>query len=193
MKRRHSIPAFSLLAFCALGAFSASVATVPSAAASSTAAAKDSVAVGLPAPDFTLPGQDGKTVSPKDFDGKWVVLYFYPKNFTGGCTLEARNFQRDSAAYAKFDAAILGISVDSPDSHTRFCAKEGLHFKLLADTTGAISARYGSLKSILGKRLSARNTFLIDPHGKIARIFLEVKPATHSGEVLVALGELGKK
>jgi peroxiredoxin Q/BCP len=156
------------------------------------AAEKDSVAVGQPAPAFTLPDQTGKPISPKDFSGQWVVLYFYPKDFTSGCTLEAHNFQRDSAQYAAADAVILGVSLDTPGSHKDFCAKEGLRFKLLADSGGVVSARYGSLKNYLGKKLSARNTFVIDPQGKVARIFLGVSPAKHSEEVLAALAELRK-
>jgi peroxiredoxin Q/BCP len=136
------------------------------------------VFVGKPAPDFTLPSQDGKPVSPKDFKGKWVVLYFYPKDFTGGCTLEAHNFQKDSAAYAKLDAVILGVSMQSQSSHKDFCAKEGLGFRLLADTAGMVSKRYGSIKNIIGMKLSARNTFLIDPQGNIARIILDVRRET---------------
>lgn len=185
IKRTTLIPALSLLACCAFSA--------PAHASAAPAPAKDSVAVGMPAPDFTLPNQDGKPVSPKDFSGKWVVLYFYPKDFTGGCTLEAHNFQKDSAAYAKANAVILGVSLDTPNSHKEFCAKEGLGFKLLADSAGLVSARYGSLNSYLGKKLSARHTFLIDPQGKIARIFPDVKPATHSAEVLAALAEPAKK
>jgi peroxiredoxin Q/BCP len=155
-------------------------------------AAQDSVAVGRPAPDFTLPDQEGKLLGPKDFAGHWLVLYFYPKDFTGGCTLEAHNFQRDSAKYAAADAVILGVSLDTPGSHKDFCAKEGLRFKLLADSGGVVSARYGSLKDFVVKKLSARNTFLIDPQGKVARVFLGVKPATHSEEVLAALADLRK-
>lgn len=151
------------------------------------------VAVGRSAPDYSLPSQDGHAVGPKDFAGKWVVLYFYPKDFTGGCTLEARNFQKDSAAYEKANAVVVGVSVDSPDSHQKFCTQEGLRFKLLSDTAAAVSARYGSLNSILGKKLSARHTFILDPHGKVARIYRSVKPAGHSAEVLGALGELRKR
>jgi peroxiredoxin Q/BCP len=182
------------LAAFAFSSIPATAASAPAAGTTAPAApaAQDSLAIGQPAPVFTLPAQDGKPVGPKDFPGKWVVLYFYPKDFTGGCTLEAHNFQRDSAAYARANAVILGVSLDSRDSHERFCAKEGLTFKLLADSAGAVSARYASLHSILGKKLSARNTYLIDPEGKIARIFRGVKPAEHSSEVLAALGELRK-
>jgi thioredoxin-dependent peroxiredoxin len=156
------------------------------------AAASDSIAIGRPAPDFSLPDQDGKRFGPKDFAGHWLVLYFYPKDFTGGCTLEAHNFQKDSAKYAAADANIVGVSLDTPGSHKDFCAKEGLRFKLLADSGGVVSARYGSLHNILGKKLSARNTFLVDPQGNVAMVFKGVKPAVHSDEVLAALSELRK-
>src|ERR1700732_2294465 len=99
-------------------------------------------AVGSTAPDFTLNSQESKAVSLHDFKGKWVVLYFYPKDFTSGCTVEAHNFQRDQAAYDKARAVILGVSVDTADSHQSFCAKEGLSFKLLADTEKTVSEAY---------------------------------------------------
>ena len=149
--------------------------------------------VGQPAPDFSLKNQDGKQVSLKDYRGKWIVLYFYPKDFTSGCTLEAHNFQRDIASYEKANAVILGVSVDTEDSHKSFCAKEGLSFKLLADTENKVSTTYGSIMEYQGNKLSARNTFLIDPQGKIARVFEKVKPPAHSEEVLAALAELQKK
>jgi len=149
--------------------------------------------VGQAAPDFSLKNQDGKQVSLKDYRGKWVVLYFYPKDFTGGCTLEAHNFQRDIASYEKANAVILGVSVDTEDSHKSFCAKEGLSFKLLADTENKVSTTYGSIMEYQGNKLSARNTFVIDPRGKIARVFEKVKPPAHSEEVLAALAELQKK
>ncbi len=147
---------------------------------------------GSPAPQFTLKSQDGTPVSLKDFRGKWVVLYFYPKDFTSGCTLEAQNFQRDLAEYEKHNAVIVGISVDNPDSHKQFCVKEGLSFKLLADTTHNVSEEYGTLTH-MGFTHAARNTFLITPDGKIARVFDDVKPAEHSSQVLAALTELEKK
>jgi peroxiredoxin Q/BCP len=100
--------------------------------------------VGQPAPDFTLKSDEGKTISLKDYRGKWVVLYFYPKDFTSGCTLEAHNFQRDIEQYKKAGAVILGVSVDNTDSHQSFCTKEGLSFKLLADTEVKVSEFYGS-------------------------------------------------
>jgi len=149
--------------------------------------------VGKPAPQFTLKSNEGKTVNLKDYKGKWVVLYFYPKDFTSGCTIEAKNFQRDIAKYEAVKAVVLGVSVDTADSHKDFCTKEGLSFKLLADTEKTVSDAYGSVMEYQGNKLSARNTFIIDPKGNIAKVFLKVKPMPHSEEVLAALAELGAK
>jgi peroxiredoxin Q/BCP len=146
--------------------------------------------VGTPAPDFTLNSQDGKPVSLHDFKGKWVVLYFYPKDFTPGCTIEAHNFQRDLAQYEQKNAVIVGVSVQDEDSHQKFCTKEGLSFKLLADTKQEVSTQYDSVMNIGVAKISARHTFLIDPQGKVEKVWLEVKPDKHSAEVLEALAEL---
>lgn len=150
-------------------------------------------AVGAAAPAFTLPAQDGKPVSLKDQRGKWVVLYFYPKDFTGGCTLEAHGFQKALKRFAAANAVVLGVSMDTAESHKDFCAKEGLNFKLLADETGEISKAYGSVTNLGVTKLSARNTFLIDPDGILAKAFLKVSPAKHSEEVLAAIAQLGTK
>jgi peroxiredoxin Q/BCP len=147
---------------------------------------------GSVAPEFSLSSEDGSQVSLKDFRGKWVVLYFYPKDFTTGCTIEAHNFQRDQAEYARRNAVILGVSVDSAESHKNFCAKEGLNFKLLADTKHQVSKQYGSLMNFGVAQISARNTFLIDPQGKIARAFSSVNPSRHSAEMLAVIDELEK-
>ncbi|MBI3477221.1 MAG: peroxiredoxin [Acidobacteria bacterium] len=148
--------------------------------------------VGSLAPEFTLNSQEGKAVSLKDFHGSWVVLYFYPKDFTSGCTVEAHNFQRDQAQYQQKSAVVLGVSVDSADSHKQFCTKEGLNFKLLADTEYKVSNAYGSLTNMGVVKFAARHTFIINPDGKIARAFTEVNPNKHSEEVLAALTELQK-
>ncbi len=148
--------------------------------------------VGKPAPDFNLTSGGGPPVSLKDYRGKWVVLYFYPKDFTSGCTLEAHNFQRDLAKYEQAGAVILGVSVDSAQSHKDFCAKEGLAFKLLADPDAKISTEYGSTMQYEGTTMAARNTFLINPEGKIVKVYTGVKPAEHSDQVLKDLAELKK-
>ncbi|MEQ1946963.1 MAG: peroxiredoxin [Bryobacteraceae bacterium] len=146
--------------------------------------------IGQTAPDFSLPSQDGTKLGLKDFRGKWVVLYFYPKDGTMGCTIEARNFQRDIAKYEQHRAVIVGVSVDSTNSHQEFCAKQGLTFKLLADSEKSVSRQYGSLTNLLGYKIASRNTFLINPDGKIAKVWTGVSPTKHSGEVLEALAQL---
>src|SRR5215471_3403404 len=115
---------------------------------------------GKTAPDFTLKSQDGTPVSLSEYHGKWVILYFYPKDFTSGCTIEAHNFQRDLDKYTENNAVILGVSVDTVDSHKSFCTKEGLNFKLLADSSHEVVQRHGSIMEHNGMTLAARNTFL---------------------------------
>lgn len=148
--------------------------------------------VGQPAPDFSLTSVEGRQVSLKDFKGKWVVLYFYPKDFTSGCTLEAQNFQRDLAKYQNASAIIVGVSADTAQSHKDFCAKEGLNFKLLADPELKAINEYGSATEYKGTKMAARNTFLIDPQGKIAKVYTGVKPAEHSQQVLNDIAQLQK-
>src|ERR1700694_666874 len=157
---------------------------------SSLRAGDKAPAVGAAAPDFTLNSQENKAVSLHDFKGKWVVLYFYPKDFTSGCTVEAHNFQRDLAQYEQKNAVIVGVSVQDEDSHQKFCTKEGLSFKLLADTKQEVSAQYDSVMTYNEAKYSARHTFLIDPQGKVQKVWLEVKPDKHSEEVLAALSQL---
>jgi peroxiredoxin Q/BCP len=140
--------------------------------------------VGQQAPDFSLPSQEGAPVSLKQFHGKYVVLYFYPKDMTQGCTIEAHNFQQDLPKYTAANAVIVGVSVDSTDSHKEFCAKESLTFKLLADTDKKVVDQYGSLNQ---RGMASRNTFLIDPAGKIVKVWTGVNPSKHSEEVLAAL------
>ncbi|HLZ92539.1 MAG TPA: peroxiredoxin [Candidatus Acidoferrum sp.] len=153
-------------------------------------AAGSAPSVGVPAPDFTLNSQENKPVSLHDFKGKWVVLYFYPKDFTSGCTVEAHNFQRDLPQYEQKNAVILGVSVQDEDSHQKFCTKEGLSFKLLADTKQEVSTEYDSVMTYNQAKYSARHTFLIDPRGKVQKVWLEVKADQHSEEVLDALTQL---
>src|SRR5579871_2731162 len=149
--------------------------------------------VGSLAPDFTLTSQEGTPVTLKDYRGKWVVLYFYPKDFSSGCTIEAHNFQRDQPLYQQRNVVVLGVSVDSSDSHKHFCTKEGLNFKLLADMDHKVSSAYGSLTNLGLVKFASRHTFIINPEGKVAKIFTEVNPNKHSEEVLTALAELQKQ
>ncbi len=146
-------------------------------------------AVGTAAPDFTLNSQDGKPVSLHDFKGKWVVLYFYPKDMTTGCTIEAHNFQRDTAKYDALGAVILGVSVQDEKSHQEFCAKEGLNFKLLADTNKDVSEKYDSIMNMGVMKLSARHTFLIGPDGTVRKVWNDVDVKTPSDAALAAIRE----
>lgn len=140
-----------------------------------------------PAPAFTLPTNTGKgTISLSDYRGKWVVLYFYPKDFTSGCTLEAKRFQQDLKKYRAKNTQILGISADNVQSHQEFCNSEGLKFPLLADTKGEVSRAYGSWLGFV----SLRHTFIIDPQGMIRERYTGVNPATHSQDVLARLEQL---
>ena len=147
-------------------------------------------AAGALAPDFTLNAQDGKKVNLRDFRGQWVVLYFYPKDFTSGCTKEARNFQHDLALYEQKHAVILGVSGQDEASHETFCVAVGLHYKLLADAQWELSARYGSVVDLGVAKLSARHTFIIDPAGVIRKVYLKVDPSRHSAQVLADLAAL---
>ena len=162
------------------------------------AAAADTADAGMPqagqsAPAFTLPSQDGTPNSLSAFKGKWVVLYFYPKDGTSGCTLEAHNFQQDSEKYQQMHAVIVGVSVDTVDSHKSFCAKEGLNFKLLSDSDKKVVAQYGSMGNYMGIKIAKRNTFLINPEGKIVKVWTGVDPSHHSAEVLAELGSEEKR
>jgi len=177
MTNRLLIPALFLVTF-ALAPLAAFGSSTPS--------------VGSMAPEFTLTSQEGTPVSLRDYRGKWVVLYFYPKDFTSGCTIEAHNFQRDQPMYQQKGVVVLGVSVDSADSHKQFCTKEGLNFKLLADTDHRVSSAYGSLTNLGLVKFASRHTFIINPEGKIVKVFTEVNPNEHSAEVLSALGELQK-
>jgi thioredoxin-dependent peroxiredoxin len=142
---------------------------------------------GQMAPDFTLPSQDGSKISLDSFRGKWVVLYFYPKDMSQGCTIEAHNFQNALPQFDAKKAVIVGVSVDTSDSHKEFCAKDSLTFHLLADTDHKVTSMYGSAATRNGNVMAARNTFLIDPKGKIAKVWTGVSPATAASDVLAAL------
>jgi len=163
----------ALLMVCAIAAF-----------------AVDQPAVNSAAPTFKMESQEGTPVSLADFKGKWVVLYFYPKDMSQGCTIEAHNFQRDLEKYQQKNAVVLGVSMDTVDSHKQFCAKDGLNFKLLSDEDRSISEKYGSVMEYQGQKYSARNTFLIDPTGVIRKVYTKVNVQKHSEDVLADLDQL---
>jgi peroxiredoxin Q/BCP len=142
------------------------------------------VAAGQAAPDFSLRDQDGATRTLSTYRRRWVVLYFYPKDDTPGCTQEACRFRDDLPALRKLDAEVLGVSVDNPESHDRFSRKYSLPFPLLADTDGKVARQYGALWSLAFIRFAKRHTFIIDPQGKIAKIYRQVRSETHSQEVI---------
>lgn len=148
---------------------------------------------GQVAPTFTLPNQEGTPVNLDSYRGKWVVLYFYPKDMTSGCTIEAHNFQRDLDKYKALNAVILGVSVDTVDSHKQFCTKDSLTFTLLADPDKKVVQAYGSLGNFGPMVIAMRNTFLIDPSGKIVKVWTKVDPNVHSTDVLGALASMQGK
>ena len=143
--------------------------------------------VGEVAPAFTLPSQDGTPISLDQYRGKWVVLYFYPKDMTPGCTIEAHKFQEALPQLEAKNAVVLGVSVDTASSHKQFCTKDGLTFHLLADPDHKVVSTYGSLGSFAGFTIANRNTFLIDPQGKIAKVWVKVNPAHAASDVLAAI------
>jgi len=153
-----------------------------------------SIAVGDNAPDFTLPDQDGNTHTLSDYKGGPVVLYFYPKDHTSGCTKEACGFRDDYSAYQEADVTILGVSPDSSTTHTNFIAKHDLPFTLLADTEREVLKLYAAwgLKKMYGREYEGvlRTTYLIGADGKIAKIYQKVKPAAHSAQILADLEQL---
>lgn len=144
------------------------------------------------APPFTLVDQYNKTHQLADYKGKWLVLYFYPKDDTPGCTTEACHFRDDIYKIRALGAEIIGISVDSTESHTKFSEKYGLPFPLLADTDGQVAKSYGSIWSLGPIKVAKRHTFIISPDGKIARIYRDVKPAEHSAQIIHDLESLQK-
>ncbi len=163
-------------------------------AASVAQAAEKSPAVGSAAPDFKLQDQNGKWHELKNYRGKWVALYFYPKDQTSGCTTQACEFRDNVFAFRDADAVILGVSVDDVESHKEFSEKHGLPFPLLADDKKAVARQYGVLKRFLGtSELARRDTFLIDPEGKVVRHYEDVNPKGHSQLVLKDIKELQAK
>ena len=143
---------------------------------------------GATAPNFTLPSQEDKPVSLADHKGKWVVLYFYPKDQTSGCTLEAHHFQRDLPKYEAANAVVLGVSLDTIESHKAFCAKDSISFKLLADPHHEAIDAYGvPVSSYRDMQFAERTTFLISPGGKIVKVWTVKDIAGHSAAVLAAI------
>src|SRR6202041_670712 len=152
------------------------------------AAGADTLQAGAVAPNFTLPSQEDKPVSLTDYKGKWVVLYFYPKDQTTGCTIEAHNFQRDMAKYDAANAVVLGVSLDTVEGHKTWCSKDTFSFKLLADPDHKVVDMYGvPVKNFGVMKFANRETFLISPDGKVVKVWEKVDPNVHSTEVLAEI------
>jgi len=151
---------------------------------------KKSLEAGQSAPDFKLADQHGKIHTLADFHGKWLALYFYPKDDTPGCTKQACTFRDGLQDLADLGAEVIGVSVDDTSSHADFAKKYHLQFPLLADTAAETTARYHSLINLGIVKFARRNTFLIDPQGKIARIYLSASAAQNSAEVIKDLKHL---
>lgn len=152
--------------------------------------ASDQPAVGQAAPEFELPDQDGQLHSLEDYRDQWVVLYFYPKDETPGCTTEACEFRDNIFAYRKMGAQILGVSLDDIESHKAFAENHGLPFPLLADSEGTVADIYGVKTKMFGSTIAKRQTFIIDPDGILVKHYEKVKPSTHAAEVLSDLETL---
>lgn len=148
---------------------------------------------GEPAPAFSLPDQSGKIRSLEEFRGKWLALYFYPKDDTPGCTEQACKFRDDLAQLSALGAEVVGVSVDTAASHAEFAKKYSLPFPLLADENGEVAARYGSIMNLGVMKLARRNTFLIDPEGKIAKTYVKASTSRNSIEVIEDLKKLATK
>ncbi len=156
------------------------------------AAAQEAPAVGDKAPDFRLQDQSGKWHSLADYQGQWVVLYFYPKDNTPGCTTQACELRDNIFAFRDLGAAVLGVSVDDVASHKAFAEEHGLPFPILADADKKVATSYGVLTKYMGMmELARRDTFIIDPKGKIAKHYMKVDPKGHSEMVLAELKSLG--
>ena len=155
------------------------------------ALAADNVEIGAPAPEFELPDQDGQLHSLEDYRDRWVVLYFYPKDETPGCTTEACEFRDNIFAFRDLNAQILGVSLDDVESHKAFAENHGLPFPLLADVDGTAATAYGVKTRMIGMEIAKRQTFIIGPSGSIRKHYEKVDPSKHSKQVLADLKELG--
>ena len=153
--------------------------------------AAETLTIGVPAPEFELPDQTGQLHSLEDYRDQWVVLYFYPKDDTPGCTTEACEFRDSIFEFREINAQILGVSFDDVESHLKFAEHHQLPFPLLADTEGKAAEAYGVKTRMFGMTVAKRQTFLIDPAGNVAKHYESVTPATHSDQVLADLKELG--
>lgn len=153
--------------------------------------AAEQVTTGDVAPEFELPDQDGQLHSLEDYRDQWVVLYFYPKDETPGCTTEACEFRDNVFAFRKLNAQILGVSLDDVESHQKFAEKHNLPFPLLADIDGVAADAYGVKTKMFGMTVARRQTFVIAPDGTIAKHYPKVKPSEHTAEVLADLEQLG--
>jgi peroxiredoxin Q/BCP len=172
-KAYHFAPVLALAAACTFGL---------------TARAADILAEGAKAPNFSLPSQEDAAVSLAQYKGKWVVLYFYPKDMTTGCTIEAHKFQDALPKLNALNAVVLGVSLDTVESHKTFCTKDSLTFKLLADPDHTVIDAYGVPITARGdNKFAARDTFLISPSGKIVKVWTNVSPNTHTDDVLAAI------
>ena len=176
-----------MLARRALNTLTAGVAAL-ALAIPGMAAGADMPPVGTPAPNFTLPSQDGSPVSLESYKGKWVVLYFYPKDQTSGCSIEAHNFQRDLPKYQALNAVVLGVSLDTVDSHRVWCTKDSFTFKMLADPSHKVVDQHGvPLMTHGADNYASRDTFLISPDGKIMKTWQVKDINAHSSDVLAAI------
>ena len=151
----------------------------------------EQVQMGDPAPDFELKDQSGQLHSIEDYRGKWVALYFYPKDDTPGCTTEACEFRDNIFAFKNLNCQILGVSLDDVESHKEFAEKYSLPFPLLADSSGTTADAYGVKSKYMGMSVAKRQTFLIDPDGNVAKHYEKVDPDSHSQQVLADLEALG--
>ena len=163
---------------------------LPIAVGLGAARSAEQVVVGDPAPDFELRDQNGQLHAIEDYRGKWVALYFYPKDGTPGCTTEACEFRDNIFAFRRLNCQILGVSLDDEESHKAFAEEHGLPFPLLADTTGSAADAYGVKTRMLGMTMAKRQTFLIDPDGRVARHYADVDPDKHSAEIIADLEKL---
>jgi peroxiredoxin Q/BCP len=190
-RRGDSLMRSKIVATGCAGALACLLVMAPRTA--TAAAAADMPSVGAPAPSFSLPSQEDKLVSLADYKGKWVVLYFYPKDQTTGCTIEAHNFQRDLPKYDKLNAVVLGVSLDTVESHKTWCTKDSLTFKLLADPDHKAIDAYGvPIRSFNGMSFAQRDTFLISPEGKVVKEWQVKDIQGHSDEVLAAIEAMKK-